>query len=134
VPDAEGRQIALPPTYLYVDSYVSSIKALLDLPIDILLTGHYPVMRGKEVAEFLYSSLFFTQRLEEGILQTIREAHSLLTLKEIILLLSEKIGNWPVEACIGDATFPFSGHLQRLENFGLIRRDRKGNHIAWKAA
>jgi len=134
VPDAEGQRITLPPTYLYVDSYLSSIKALLNLPIDVLLTGHYPIMRGKQVTEFLYGSLFFTQRLEEGILQTIREAHSALTLKEIILALSEKIGNWPAEACVGDATFPFSGHLQRLENFGQIRQDRKGNYIAWKAA
>ena len=134
IPDAEGQRITLPPTYIYVDSYLSSIKALLNLPIEILLTGHFPVMRGKQVTEFLYGSMFFAQRLEEGILQTIREAQSALTLKEIILALSSKIGSWPAEACVGDATFPFSGHLQRLENFGLIRQDRKDNLVAWKAA
>jgi glyoxylase-like metal-dependent hydrolase (beta-lactamase superfamily II) len=134
VPDAEGQRVTLPPTYIYVDTYLSSIKALLNLPIDILLTGHFPVMRGKQVTEFLYGSLFFAQRLEEGILQTVREAQFSMTLKEIILTLSSRIGSWPAEACVGDAAFPFSGHLQRLENFGLIRQDRKDNLVAWRIA
>lgn len=133
VPDAEGRRITLPPTYLYVDTYLSSIKFLLSLPIDVLLTGHYPIMRGIEVREFLYESLSFAQRVEESILHTVRQSGSALTMKEIINTLSSKVGNWPAEGTTQDAAFPFSGHLQRLENLGLIRRERKNGLVAWRS-
>ncbi|MFN8007549.1 MAG: MBL fold metallo-hydrolase [Terriglobia bacterium] len=134
VPNADGQRVAIPPTYLHVDPYLNTIKTLLKLPIDVLLTGHYPVMRGKQVTDFLYGSLFFAQRLEEGILQTLREAPAPLTLKEIILSLSPRVGSWPVEPCVVEAAFPFSGHLQRLESLGLIGQERRDKLVSWVAS
>ncbi|MEZ4659126.1 MAG: hypothetical protein R2911_16305 [Caldilineaceae bacterium] len=58
---------AFPPTYRYVDSYLSTIQRFQAMPIDTLLTSHYPVYTGPGVQEFLSESRTFVERLDAAI-------------------------------------------------------------------
>jgi glyoxylase-like metal-dependent hydrolase (beta-lactamase superfamily II) len=129
VTNAAG-DVVIPPTYCYVDSYLNTIRALANMPIDVLLTGHFRVLRGREVADFLTESRLFAQRLEDSVLQAIRQSSAPLTMQELIDALSSQVGSWPAEAK-QELAFPLNGHLQRLEAFGQVTRVRKDELVAW---
>jgi glyoxylase-like metal-dependent hydrolase (beta-lactamase superfamily II) len=119
LPTAEGEP-AFPPTYRYVEEYVSTIERLRGLDIDILVTGHYPVKVGAQVAEFLDESAAFTRRFD-GALDGALKATDSRTTQELIAELSPQLGEWPEEAS-GFLVYPLVGHLERLERVGRVSR------------
>src|SRR5690625_1613671 len=63
VPFADGRP-AFPPTYRDTIAYADTTDRLGQYPAELLLTAHYPVYRGPAVAEFLATSLAYTERVD----------------------------------------------------------------------
>ncbi len=73
-----------PPPYTSVESYRTTIQTIAALDLDLLLTCHYPVMRGEEIRRFIDASYQFVDlatRVTERLLQ---EASGPLTLAEAI--------------------------------------------------
>lgn len=130
-PSADGTP-ALPPTYRYVDDYLASIDRLEQMPVDTLVSGHFPVMRGVEIQAFLDASRAFTARADAALLD---ELHgSSLTTKELVDEVGSTIGDWP-EAGVGLSVFPIVGHLEQLESTGRIERTSNGDGlILWSGA
>ncbi|TDE09862.1 MBL fold metallo-hydrolase [Jiangella asiatica] len=115
---AEGEP-AFPPTYRYVDTYVSTIRAMRTLAPQTLLTSHYAIQRGPAVAEFLAESQAFVDRTEQTLRAELRGAGGAVTVRELTEKLSPELGGWPQEAAAA-LFFPLSGHLERLAAYGLI--------------
>src|SRR5699024_4510425 len=70
VPLADGSP-AFPPTYRDTVAYTGTIRRLQQYPAELLLTAHYPIYEGSAVAEFLATSLAYTERVDaviEGVL------------------------------------------------------------------
>jgi glyoxylase-like metal-dependent hydrolase (beta-lactamase superfamily II) len=112
-PGAEDGQPKLPPTYLYVNSYLGTIRALGLLDATLLAGAHWPLQRGDEVAAFLAESRSFVERANDAILDELDRAGIALTLREIIERVGPRLGDWPGEVNI-ELVYAFAGHMERL--------------------
>ena len=127
VPTVDGRPFS-PPTYRYVDSYLGTIARLQSMDIEVLLTGHNPVMRGDDVAQFLADSRAFVDELDAYILRLLDDDK--LTTPELIARIDHGLFGWPVENH-ANLIFPVAGHLERLEANGAVAADRSQSLTTW---
>ena len=119
---------AFPPTYRYVDGYLASIQRLQALPIETLLTSHYPLYSGSAIAAFLSESRAFVARVEEAIRTTLQGSARGFTMRELIAHLGPQLGEWP------DATnlvYPLHGHLERLVQYQLVTTAQRDGVTAY---
>lgn len=127
----KAGQSAFPPTYRYLESYRASIQRLQGMEIDLLLTSHYPLYRGAQVAEYLSESRAYTDRVDAALRQLLQAATTALTLKEIIATLSPSLGNWP-ESARDYLSHPLSGHLEWLQSCGLVERGESQGRAVYR--
>jgi glyoxylase-like metal-dependent hydrolase (beta-lactamase superfamily II) len=114
---------AFPPTYRYIDTYLASLHRLSAMNIATLLTSHFPVYQGTQVAEFLGESRAYVDRVDAILIDTLRNAREPMTMKQIIQALNKKVGNWP-EGAEGLLVYPLQGHLERLVQRGKVSVNR----------
>lgn len=60
-------ELLIPPRIYDIDAYRETIRRVQALEPELLLTAHFPVMRGAEVAGFLERSVAFVDDLEEAV-------------------------------------------------------------------
>ena len=90
--DREGNRL-IPPRYFDATAYQNTIRKLLALRPEHLLTAHYPPMQGKEALDFLDRSMQFTQQLHSVVSEG---AHSGTTeLWELTRRADERLGPYP---------------------------------------
>jgi glyoxylase-like metal-dependent hydrolase (beta-lactamase superfamily II) len=130
-PKAAGG-MAIPVTYYHVDIYLSTIRHLEHLPIDVLYSGHWPVMRGEEVQDFLAESRRTVEFIDRVILQNLEKHPSGLTMKQLIDAVADAVGDWPKEGTIL-AMFSVKGHMDRLVQQGRAKLDRSTRPAKWVA-
>jgi glyoxylase-like metal-dependent hydrolase (beta-lactamase superfamily II) len=130
VPTASGEP-AFPPTYRYLDTYLASIQRLQGMPIETLLTSHYPVYRADAVAAFLGESRAFAERVETALRTELANASEPRTLRELCRTLSPQLGDWEDSASTSLA-YPLLGHLERFESYGLASTERRDGLLAWR--
>lgn len=121
-PGAEDGQPRLPPTYLYVDTYLSTIRALELLDTATLAGAHWPLQQGADVAAFLAESRRFVEQAEAEILHELERVSAALTLREIIERVGPRLGGWPAEVNI-ELVYAFAGHMERLVGFGRVAKE-----------
>ena len=126
-PSVEGGA-ALGPTYLYVDSYLTTIRYLKNLGADMLCLAHWPVQHGREVDSFLDESRSYVEQVDRAMLEAIARATNGATMRDLIAELGPRLGDWPREADELLA-FSFAGHLERFESRGLVKRDSTGHPV-----
>lgn len=117
VPFADGRP-AFPPTYRYVDSYVSSAKRMQGLAVHALLSSHYPIYDHRAGREFLAVTLGYVDRVETALRRALADGQP-RSMRQLARELGPTLGSWPEEASEALA-FPFAGHLERLLSHRLI--------------
>jgi len=131
-PKATG-EMAIPVTYYHVDMYLSTIQHFEQLPISVLYSGHWPVMRGEEVKDFLSESRRTVEFVDRVILHSLEKNRSGMTLKQLIDTVAAAVGDWPDDG-VFLAMFPIKGHMDRLEQQGRAKLDRRGHPAKWVAA
>lgn len=122
---------AFPPTYRFVESYIATIQHLQHTPIETLLTSHYPIKRGNDVAEFLAESRAFVDRVENVLRATLRQARQPMRIQALIEALSPKLGAWP-ESASGFLIYPLAGHLERLIAYSLVEATRQDGVLVYR--
>jgi glyoxylase-like metal-dependent hydrolase (beta-lactamase superfamily II) len=123
---------AMPPTYCYVDTYLSTQERLMGMDIDLLASAHWTLQRGSAVREFIRESKNYTLHVESRLLE-LAKAHP-FTLKQAIDELSPSLGTWNPAASI-DFSFGMTGNLERLTSRGLLTKSRNADgHIVWSFA
>lgn len=128
-PKADGT-MAIPVTYYHIEAYLSTLSRLEALDIDALYTGHWPIMRGEEISDFLADSRRTIERLDRRILNALNKVPNGLTLKDLLLAAREEFPEWP-EDTNNLAMFSVKGHLERLESQGSVRLDATRSPIRW---
>ncbi len=125
--DTAGGKAAAPP-YTDVLAYRTTIQTLVALDIDLLLTCHYPVMRGTEVQEFLDESLAWSVQAEEVVRVLLRDANAPLTLGEVIEAANPLLGPFasPVEL-----QWSLLAHLDYAVALGEAERVTHSGITAW---
>lgn len=127
-PKATG-EMAIPVTYYYVDVYLSTLRYFENLPIETLYSGHWPVMRGEEIRDFIAESRATVELLDRVILSNLER--NPLSLRELVDAVANAVGEWPKETW-RLAMFPVKGHLDRLEAFGKICRVAGTHPLRWE--
>ena len=130
VPTAEGAP-AFPPTYRYVDTYAASIQRLAGQGASTLLTSHYAICRGAEVAEFLAESRAYIDRVDEALVAELQGAAGGRSLRQLCDELGPVLGEWPAEAS-AYLCFPLMGHLERLVQHGRVVTGRGDGVVEYR--
>ncbi len=125
--DTAGGKAAAPP-YTDVDAYRATIQTLEALELDLLLTCHYPVMRGEEVADFLDASRAWSNLAEEVMRRLLREAGRPLTLAEAIDRANPLLGPF---AAPRELQWPLLAHLDHAVAQGEAERTAREGMVAW---
>ncbi len=131
-PKATGG-LAIPVTYYYVDIYLSTLSYFEGLAIDVLYSGHWPIMRGEEIRDFIAESGRTVELLDRVILQNLTRNPGGLTLKELVDTVANAVGDWPKDSWTL-AIFPVKGHMDRLEELGKVRAVRGTRPVKWQLA
>jgi len=129
-PKAEGG-MAIPVTYYYVDTYLSTLRYFESLEIKTLYSGHWPNMSGEEIADFINESRRTTEVLDRAILSSLSKHPAGLNMKELIDVVSNAVGDWPKETWIV-AMFSVKGHMDRLEELNKVRTVRGMRPVKWE--
>jgi glyoxylase-like metal-dependent hydrolase (beta-lactamase superfamily II) len=120
---------AMPPTYCYVDTYLSTQSRLLTMDIDLLASAHWPLHRGPAVREFISDSRNFCLHVESKLLE--RSQRGPFTLRQAIDEIGPSLGDWPA-AANQDFSYGMAGNLARLTQRGQLVTARNGDgHIVW---
>ena len=121
---------AFPPTYRFVDSYVSSIDRLMGIPASGLYTSHYPIYREEGIAEFLHESRSYVDRVDQS-LHDYLAGHGPCTLLELCDGLGARLGEWPEDGNLA-LSFPLLGHLERMVGYGLATAGKKDGLVSFE--
>jgi glyoxylase-like metal-dependent hydrolase (beta-lactamase superfamily II) len=125
--------MAIPVTYYYVDIYLSTLRYFEHLPIDALYSGHWPIMHGEEIRDFIAESRQTVELLDRVILTNLEKNGTGLTLEELIDAVANAVGDWPRDSWTL-AMFPVKGHMDRLEEQGKVRALRGTRPVKWELA
>lgn len=128
-PKAAGG-MAIPVTYYRVEIYLSTLRYFERLEIDALYSGHWPIMRGEEIGDFIAESRQTVELLDRAILADLERNPAGLSLKELIQTAAEAMGDWPEEGR-HLAMFPVKGHMDRLEARGKVRMVPGSRPVKW---
>lgn len=129
VPTAAGMP-AFPPTYRDAAAYVDTIGRLRGYDAELLLTAHYPVYEGDDVARFLDDSLAYTERIDRAI-TTALEGSGELTSLELIHRTAAELGSWSAAAA-EYLIFPMTGNLERLVAQGQVAEGERDGLRTWR--
>jgi glyoxylase-like metal-dependent hydrolase (beta-lactamase superfamily II) len=121
-PKAAGG-MGIPVTYYYVEVYLSTLRYFEHLPIDVLYSGHWPIMRGDEIRDFIAESRQTVELLDRVIISNLAKNPAGLTMKQLIDAVANAVGDWPPESW-QLAMFSVKGHLDRLEEQGKVQAVR----------
>ena len=128
--NADGSPAAPPPS-IDIAAYRQTIATLWGLRLELLLTCHYPVIRGEEIAAFLDASEAFVDDAERVTAELLREAAGLLTLAEAIAPAAPRLGPFGFADDLKYAMLP---HLEQAERQGMAERTTIDGVVAWRRA
>lgn len=129
-PSARG-ELAIPVTYYYVDIYLSTLRYFETLAIDVLYSGHWPVMQGEEIRDFIALSRQTVEMLDRAILKALDQHTAGLTLEQLIDVAANAVGDWPPESWTL-AMWPVNGHMERLVERGRVRVLEGTRPVKWQ--
>ncbi len=127
--DTAGNWSA-PPPYTSVDSYRTTIQTIGALDLDLLLTCHYPVMRGEEIRRFIDASYQFIDLATEVTEQILRASSGPLTLGRAIAQVDPFLGPF---AFADDLQFALVAHLDDAVANGRASRLTVEGTAVWIA-
>jgi glyoxylase-like metal-dependent hydrolase (beta-lactamase superfamily II) len=110
---------ALAATYTHPGPYAETSARLREKGAELLLTAHFPAMRGAEIADHLDLSSRLVADVEAAVLATISSADGGVGLREIIDAVDARLGPLPAEMRDTWAS-PVVGHLDELTAAGRI--------------
>jgi glyoxylase-like metal-dependent hydrolase (beta-lactamase superfamily II) len=117
-----------PPPYTSADAYRGTIQTLAALDIDLLLTCHYPIMRGEDVRRFVDASRQFVDLAEEVTRQLLTKSAGPLTLPDAIERADPLLGPFGFAR---DLQFALVAHLDQAVEKGEAERVQKDGITAW---
>jgi glyoxylase-like metal-dependent hydrolase (beta-lactamase superfamily II) len=123
------RQIIHPPPYMDTEAYENTIQTLRGLQPERLLTAHFDVIDGAEVADFLDASAAFVSRTRAAVRRA-TEANGLVTLAGLLVELGPELG--PFTSFPNELAGPLRSHLGELVAEGVVLPLLGASPPAWK--
>ncbi len=126
--DTAGNWSA-PPPYTSVEAYRGTLDTIESLDVDLLLTCHYPIMRGDEIPRFIAESRQFVDRAEAFVRDALQDADAPLTLAAAIDAADPVLGPFGFAR---DLQFALLAHLDDQVAQGKARRVILNGITAWE--
>jgi glyoxylase-like metal-dependent hydrolase (beta-lactamase superfamily II) len=123
------HEIIHPPPYQDAAAYESTIAQLRALEPERLLTAHYDVIEGGEVADFLDTSATFVARARDATRTTVK-ANGTVTLVDLLAQLGPELG--PFTSFPNELAGPIRSHLRELVAEGVVETVPGARPPAWK--
>lgn len=127
--DVQGN-MAMPPTYLEVESYLHTVRQMELLELEALAGAHWPLAQGKNVKEFLTETRRYVEMADRATRSAIHNAPHGITLRELMEVLNPQLGDWSRAAGV-DLVYSLAGHVRALCDLGLIRVDRSSTPLRY---
>jgi glyoxylase-like metal-dependent hydrolase (beta-lactamase superfamily II) len=124
----EGEVIH-PPPYMLLGEYETTVRRLLGLAPERLLTAHYAVMEGALVERFLEESLDFVARAQSATEAEIEKSEE-VTIAGLMSALNPVLG--PFTSMANELGGPIRAHLQELVTSGRIEEIADRQPPAWR--
>jgi glyoxylase-like metal-dependent hydrolase (beta-lactamase superfamily II) len=122
------HQIIHPPPYMDAAAYEATIETVRALLPERLLTAHYDVIEGGEVADFLDASADFVVRARVEVRNAVQAAGT-VTLAGLLAELGPALG--PFASFPNELAGPIRSHLRELEVDGVVERVPGASPPAW---
>jgi glyoxylase-like metal-dependent hydrolase (beta-lactamase superfamily II) len=119
-----------PPIYVDADAYLSTIRRLRAFNADVLLTAHFPVMKGSEVDDFWRASESFHAELDRMVLLHLTSLPA--TVVGLVAAIAPEIRTWATSADLSLAS-AILAHLESLQRRGLAECTG-GRPLGWLGA
>jgi glyoxylase-like metal-dependent hydrolase (beta-lactamase superfamily II) len=116
IPTRDGA-LLIPPMYAPPAAYRATIDLLHSLPVDVLATGHEPIMRGSEIGAFLDASAEACDRIALLVADAVDEGPA--TLLQLCERVRRSYGGLPDDRA-GDLALTVDGHLAELVAAGFV--------------
>lgn len=126
--DRDGAWTA-PPPYTDREGYLTTIQTVRALAPNVLLTGHYPVMRGHDIDRFVDASRDFVPRTDAALDRLLGETSGPLTLAELIAQANPLLGPFAFPL---DLQYALEAHLASLERARVVRQVSRDGVAAWE--
>ena len=124
----EGEVIH-PPPYMLLEEYEATVRRLLGLTPERLLTAHYAVMEGALVERFLEESLDFVARAQSAIEAEIEKSEE-VTIAGLMSALNPGLG--PFTSMANELGGPIRAHLQELVASGRLEEIPGRQPPSWR--
>jgi glyoxylase-like metal-dependent hydrolase (beta-lactamase superfamily II) len=122
---------ALAATYTHPGPYSATNDRLRERRAELLLTAHFPAMRGAEVDAFLDESEGLVDDIDTAVVETVDSAAAPVGLRELIDAVDARLGPLP-EATKDTWAFPIAGHMDELVAEGRVTAGREAdNRVVW---
>jgi glyoxylase-like metal-dependent hydrolase (beta-lactamase superfamily II) len=125
--DTNGNWSA-PPPYTSVSDYRYTIQTLESLPLELMLSCHYPVMQGSEIQAFLDASRQFVDRADALTWELLASTDGPLNLGTAVEAANEHLGPF---AFPDDAQFAMLAHLTDMVHQGLATQIEQDGKLVW---
>ncbi|MGH2613962.1 MAG: MBL fold metallo-hydrolase, partial [Thermomicrobiales bacterium] len=122
-------EVIHPPPYVLLAEYEATARQLQALAPMRLLTAHYAVIEGEDVARFLEESLAFVGRARAAIAQIALASHE-VTLAGLMAALDPILG--PFTSMANELGSPVRAHLRELVATGTIEEIPNRQPPAWR--
>lgn len=119
-----------PPPYTTVNGYRTTLQTIAALDLDLLLTCHYPVMRGAEIAEFIATSRDFIDRATLVVRRLLHETAGSVRLADAIAFADPMLGAF---AFARDLQFALVAHLDEEVTRGNAVREIEDGTVVWRS-
>lgn len=132
-PDLAGDP-AMPPNYVDVDDYLSTIDRLQRIRAAHLHGAHWPACSGDEVSQFLEDSRDHVQRLESAVADALADASGPITLLELIERVNARLDRWSPDHFY-DLALSIAAHVERrVRNQLAVRASSGGEPVVYRSA
>ena len=126
--DIDGGKAAAPP-YTDVTAYRNSIQTIRRLDVDLLLTCHYPIMRGQAVKRFVDDSLAWSERAEQAVRDLLTSSDEPITVGDTIDNLDPVLGPFVTPR---ELQWALLAHLDYAVTQGEAQRTTIDEIVAWE--
>lgn len=120
----------MPPTYLWADDYLATIRLIEHLPITTYVGCHWPIKRDGEIQAFCSESRRFVHNVDRLLLAALTEP---LTLHQACMRLGPALGDWPREVDL-ELMYAVHANLESLVHRGLVGEDSRtdAGHVLYE--
>lgn len=126
IPDVDGHP-SMPPTHRYIGDYLSTIDRLMQLPVRLALSAHWPPLDGSEFRRLLEQSRACVERDLAAVSSACRQRSRAFS--DLVELLNDRHRLWPASE---DAQYAIAviGYIEHLLGRGALSRDHEGRFAA----